>query len=383
MPLKELLLTNIKSRLCILTFISLIYICLTFHLINTSSSPTDYTLKLTIVDNSGKPIAGATVATWYKEASGSWTYIYKYDTDEAGKTTFIFQEGTILLNVKWKSPYNPSSVFIAVEEVSLHDDMDKIIYATVFDIELGLITSDGLPIANAEVSVSGVLVGVTDQSGKVQIKRICDEYQSIWTGEEWEDDYLYRVTATWFGTDISPKDKLRVNASALYTLNASNAMPLLVKVVDNIDQPIIGAWVEINNTAGMKILYRQTDEEGLVRTGVANDIKGEFDISITWKSTFNPEPVLIKKTTITIDKTFDITIPTAVYNAELQLVSSTREPIANAEVSLAGVLLGVTGADGKVLAKQVPIAYSKKVHSYPVTANWFGVDISPDPIYFT
>ena len=110
---------------------------------------------------------------------------------------------------------------------------------------------------------------------------------------------------------------------------------------------------------------------------------GKFDMIATWKSQFNAEPVTISRTSVTLDKTVDLTIPATVYDAELQLVSPTGKPIANAEISLAGIPLGLTGADGKVLATQVPSRYSEETAAYPVTATWFGVDVSPDPVTVT
>jgi len=107
---------------------------------------------------------------------------------------------------------------------------------------------------------------------------------------------------------------------------------------------------------------------------------GSLEILVTWKSVYNPEPVTIARSTVVLDRTLDITIVSMVYDVELQLVSPSGRPIANAEVRLANVPLGITGADGKVLATQVPSLYTNDHRPYPVAATWLGEDLSPGDV---
>lgn len=110
---------------------------------------------------------------------------------------------------------------------------------------------------------------------------------------------------------------------------------------------------------------------------------GILEIVATWKSIYNPEPVTIATSSVVLDRTLDITIVSKVYDVELKLVSSSGKPIVNAEVRLAGVPLGMTGTDGKVIAMQVPGYYKYEHRPYPVATTWLGEDVSPGDVDIT
>jgi hypothetical protein len=67
----------------------------------------------------------------------------------------------------------------------------------------------------------------------------------------------------------------------------------------------------------------------------------------------------------------DVPISASVYDAFIRLVTPTGRPIVGADVSLAGVSLGRTGATGEVVAPLIPAG------SYAVSAKWYGQDVSP------
>jgi hypothetical protein len=142
-------------------------------------------------------------------------------------------------------------------------------------------------------------------------------------------------------------------------------------------RPIVGAILTISGIKGT--LTTGTDGAVELRLVPA----GFMGIVVKWKSAYNPVPVTIAASSITLDRTIEATIISTVYDVELQLVSPTGKPIENAHISLAGVWLGVTGADGKVLATQVPSWYTSTHQAYPVTATWFGVDVSPGEVTVT
>ncbi|MGQ9514935.1 MAG: hypothetical protein ACUVTL_07815 [Thermoproteota archaeon] len=110
---------------------------------------------------------------------------------------------------------------------------------------------------------------------------------------------------------------------------------------------------------------------------------GSMEIVVAWKSVYNPEPVTIARSAITIDRMLDIFIISTVYDIELQLITPKGNPIMNAEVWLADVLLGKTDANGKVYATQVPSLYTPTHRSYPVKAKWLGVDMGIGEINVT
>jgi len=67
----------------------------------------------------------------------------------------------------------------------------------------------------------------------------------------------------------------------------------------------------------------------------------------------------------------DIVVPASIYDATIRIVTSSGRPIVGAEVSVAGVSLGKTGATGEVVAPLIPAG------SYAVSAKWYGQDVSP------
>jgi len=142
-------------------------------------------------------------------------------------------------------------------------------------------------------------------------------------------------------------------------------------------RPIAGANLAIS---GMKEMLT-TGADGSVELYLVP--AGNLEIVATWKSAYNPDPVTIATSTIVLDRTLDTTITSRVYDVELELVSPSGKPIVNAEVRLAGVLLGSTGANGKVIAMQVPYCYTREHRPYPVTATWLGEDVSPGDVEVT
>lgn len=142
-------------------------------------------------------------------------------------------------------------------------------------------------------------------------------------------------------------------------------------------RPIAGAILTISGIPGTLT----TGADGAVELRLVP--AGSMDIIVKWKSAYNQEPVTIASCRIVLDRTLDVSIISTVYDAELQLVSPSGKQIVNAEVWLAGVSLGVTGADGKALATQVPGWYTPTHRPYPVMATWLGEDVSPGEVDIT
>ena len=67
----------------------------------------------------------------------------------------------------------------------------------------------------------------------------------------------------------------------------------------------------------------------------------------------------------------DVVVPASIYDATIRIVTSSGRPIVGAEVSVAGVSLGKTGATGEVVAPLIPAG------SYAISAKWYGQDVSP------
>jgi hypothetical protein len=151
---------------------------------------------------------------------------------------------------------------------------------------------------------------------------------------------------------------------------------LSVKLTDQVGRPIFGATVSVEGVG-----TQTSSSDGSVSfVGVP---AGTYTMTAMWQGRFNPVPVIVASSSIALDKTMDTKVPATIYDAELQLVSPSGKPLANVEVALAGVSLGITGADGKVTATQVASWYMPGVQPYPVTATWMGVDVSPDPVTIT
>lgn len=142
-------------------------------------------------------------------------------------------------------------------------------------------------------------------------------------------------------------------------------------------RPIAGAILTISGIPGTLT----TGADGAVELQLLPS--GSMEIVVKWKSAYNREPVTIATSSIVLDRTLGLSIISTVYDAELQLVSPSGKPIVNAEMRLAGVSLGVTGADGRALAAQVPSWYTPTHHPYPVMATWLGEDVSPGEVDIT
>lgn len=151
---------------------------------------------------------------------------------------------------------------------------------------------------------------------------------------------------------------------------------LSIKLIDQSNRPIAGALISIKGQG-----TATTANDGFVHFHSLP--AGTYDITAKWKSAYNPTPVTILTTKIVIDKMTSTIFRASVYDAELQLVSPLGNPITGAEVSLAGVTLGWTGVDGKVVAPQVPSKHTETDAAYPATAMWLGVDVSPGPVTIT
>jgi len=104
------------------------------------------------------------------------------------------------------------------------------------------------------------------------------------------------------------------------------------------------------------------------------------NITVIWKSRYNPGEVVIYKDNIYLNKTTDIKIYTTVYDVELQFVTQSGKPVVGAEVRLGSVLLGLTNTNGEVNVTQIPSLYMQTCQPYPVKVTWLGVDISPDDV---
>jgi len=167
-------------------------------------------------------------------------------------------------------------------------------------------------------------------------------------------------------------------SNAQHKIYAVRIWNLKLTIVDQsaAARPIAGAMVTVSGLGTV-----ETASDGSVPFALAP--AGTYSMTATWKSQYNPEDVTIAKSTIPLQATTDQIIPATVYDAELQLVSPSGKPISGAEMSLAGVALGMTGADGKVVAPQVPSKHTETDAAYPVTAMWLGIDVSPGPVTIT
>jgi hypothetical protein len=127
--------------------------------------------------------------------------------------------------------------------------------------------------------------------------------------------------------------------------------------------------------------YINTGSDGLANFSLP---AGVYTVTAIWFSRYNRGPAMIIDTTLTINSTnTPVTLLASIYDVTLQLVTPSGKPISGANMSLAGVLLGMTDADGKVVALQVPSNDSHRTAAYPVTAIWYGIDVSPAPITIT
>jgi hypothetical protein len=170
---------------------------------------------------------------------------------------------------------------------------------------------------------------------------------------------------------------LMANWPIMAAISTSQAQALAIKDRSSSKRPIAGAILTISGIPETFV----TGADGSIELLLVP--AGSMDIVARWKSAYNPEPVTIATSSIILDRTLDMTIVATVYDAELQLVSPSGKPIVNAEVWLAGVSLGMTGADGKVLAMQVPSWYSSTHRPYPVTATWLDEDVGPGEVDIT
>lgn len=137
---------------------------------------------------------------------------------------------------------------------------------------------------------------------------------------------------------------------------------------------------------GLPIMDREIDYDVILNTDmdgtaiVKSVQEGELEIVGTWRSAFNPEPVLIVSSRINHTGPTSIFLNASVYDVTLQLVTPQGRPIPNVAIALAGVSLGLTDAEGEITAVQVPSWHTPTQREYPVTATWFGADVSPNPV---
>lgn len=178
--------------------------------------------------------------------------------------------------------------------------------------------------------------------------------------------------------------------------NPENFSDLHLKVVDQSDtsKPMPNVTLKvpiltIRRTVvvnGLPIIVREINYDVILNTGMDGTVivksaqEGELEIVGTWRSAFNPEPVTIVSSRINHTGPNRILLKASVYDVILQLVTPQGRPIANAAITFAGVSLGLTDANGEITAVQVPSWHTSTQREYPVTATWFGADVSPIPV---
>jgi hypothetical protein len=97
---------------------------------------------------------------------------------------------------------------------------------------------------------------------------------------------------------------------------------------------------------------------------------GTYDIEVTYMSAYG----VTARDTVRIvlsEGPVDVVVQASIYDAIVKLVTPTGRPVVGAEISVAGVPLGRTGATGEVVAPLIPAG------SYNVSAKWYGQDVSP------
>ncbi len=104
-----------------------------------------------------------------------------------------------------------------------------------------------------------------------------------------------------------------------------------------------------------------TDESGSLL--IEKVPKISYTLTAEWVSRYGSKAVA--RTTIKEDTV----IKMPVYDVVLRLLSPRGRPVVNADVSLEGVYLGKTGANGEILATQVPTG------SYAVSAKWLNSNL--------
>jgi len=212
-----------------------------------------------------------------------------------------------------------------------------------------------------------IMVGATKGDELWVLKDSSVTYKWTWRANA-EGEYTVHVELWWNNNGIlvlqDSKD-IRIVVS-----KRPSGYDLSIKLIDQTDRPIAGAKVSIEGFGSAN-----TMSTGFVI--FHGPPTGIYEVTAIWRSQYNPEPITILTTQITFDRTITITLRTSVYDAELKLVTLSGKTISGAEISLAGVTLGMTDANGKVVAPQVPSKYTETDAAYPVTAMWLGVDVSP------
>ena len=228
-----------------------------------------YDLRIKVVDQSpaARSIGSAPLTVTAGDLHPTQTKSFTTDASTGELTLTLVPAGKYVIVAK--SPValygKAASSITATVEVEVTDaPCFALVQLPIFDAVVKMVTPSGRPITGADITVGGVVLGVTDDEGSVTAA-------SIPAGS-------YTVTATWFGLDISPTTPLTVTASATYTETVSKTARVQIQVVGAIDQGLAGAHVTVK-TAVTIIFIGVTDSGGVVIVDLPH---GTYSVTVTY-----------------------------------------------------------------------------------------------------
>jgi len=216
-----------------------------------------WNLKVRLVSQSGRPIAGARVRIV------QFDQMYDLDPIDGGicSTTpdgsawlALVPSGSFVLEAEWRSEFNSEPTGILRTSAIVDGNTELILRASVYDLELKLVDQSGDALPSVQVSMSfldgGTLseVGVTDANGIVSVLSI--------------PGGAYQVRAFWYGVDVSP-GTLAISASRVYFLIAKNVGKLIVHVAGVLGQGLANSEVEVLK-GGILVLSGKANVQGYV-----------------------------------------------------------------------------------------------------------------------
>jgi gliding motility-associated-like protein len=262
-------------------------------------TPETHTITITVVDENGDPIEGATVTINGEE----------YVTDENGQVTVVLPDGEYDYTVN-ADGFEDFTGTITVDG----EDMDETITMTpeTHTITITVVDENGDPIAGATVTINGENY-TTDENGQVTIELPDGEYDYTVEADGYND---FTGTITVGGEDVDEAVIMIAEQEETHTVT--------ITVVDENGDPIEGATVTINGEEYV------TDENGQVTLELPN---GEYDYTVTIDG-YDDFTGTITVGGEDVDET--VTMTTETHTVTITVVDENGDPIAGATITING-----------------------------------------------
>jgi uncharacterized protein (DUF736 family) len=269
-------------------------------------------LDLTVVDTMDVPVEGGLVTVTNVTTTRG---MGAHSTDNAGNTTYRLPIGDYEISIVWQE----ANVFTGQRRLDV--DIQEVIVAAIYYLNLQVVDSRAIPIEAALVTVTndstGRIMGSpnTDAMGNITLRMPMGEYN---IRIMWQETVVHEDVRT---LDSNEPVILMV---AVYYMD--------IHVMDTLDVPLEGAIVTFWNSSTGRSMGSQgigADGNASYRTPV-----GEYELEVVWVE------AIVWQSHESMFSDRSIIIVAQVYYAFIQVVDTTDEPLANAQLTVTHPVTG-------------------------------------------